>query len=78
MTKKNSFGPKCHGCVFFCSVDTLGNVDLGSPHLTPSKPFKNNFISRKVARCPSHTSLDTRVVACDYNQGKHPEKTVMS
>ena len=19
MTEKNSFGPKCHGCVFFCS-----------------------------------------------------------
>ena len=31
MTEKNSFGPKCHGCVFFCSEI---NSPAGVHHIT--------------------------------------------
>ena len=40
MTEKNLFGPKCHGCVFFCSDGREREPWVQTPMPFPPKPSK--------------------------------------
>ena len=52
MTEKNSFGPKCHGCVFFCSASVPLNLDLLEYEISLSQTDHPEYILN-----PSKTAL---------------------
>ena len=73
--KKNSFGPKCHGCVFFCSVRTRQAwlcpcVDplWSQPYLDPIPDFclcQQKWYASDATEIMEHPSIDSCHQSCD-------------
>ena len=57
MTEKNSFGPKCHGCVFFCSASNHDWLLLGDFNYLRAPDNRN-----KPGGCPNDMFTDRTIL----------------
>ena len=69
MTEKNSFGPKCHGCLFFCSVSAYRPVARTSINLvslcvagTTKKDTSVTFWAERIFFCHTYDTFMTIIV----------------